>query len=204
MQLRGLRTPVVDRDFDQKVLWIGLGIFDEHVEIAVGVKHPRIEQFVLKLFPRPPPVRFHHVATGEFLLRILVEVFHVRVGRRAVQVEVVLLDVLAVIGLAVGQAKQTFFQDRVPAIPQSNREAELLLVIGDPGQTIFSPVVGARLVVTKVVPRIPVGAVVFANCTPLPLTQIRPPLLPWDTGLTCFIQALLLIGFDLSNRRPLF
>jgi hypothetical protein len=46
-----------------------------------------------------------------------------------------------VIGLAVGQAEQTFFQDRVPAISQSNGKTELLLVIGDPGQTVFSPAV---------------------------------------------------------------
>src|SRR5215831_3341504 len=126
-------------------------------------------------------------------------------SRRTVQVDVVLLDVLTVIGLAVGEAEQTFFQDRVPAIPESNREAELLLIIGDPRKAIFAPAVGAgpRLVMTKVVPRIPVRAVVFANCTPLPFTEIGPPFLPRDTGLTRFIQAFLLIGFGISGWRLL-
>ena len=43
---------------------------------------------------------------------------------RAVEVEVVLLDVLAVVALAVGEAEQPFLQDRILAVPQREREAE--------------------------------------------------------------------------------
>src|SRR5262249_47472963 len=122
-----------------------------------------------------------------------------------VQVEVVLLHVLPVISLTVGQAEQAFLQNGVPAIPQSNREAELLLVIRDPSQAVLTPPIrsGPRLVMAKVIPRIPVGAVIFANCTPLPFAEIWSPLLPRDAGLTRLIQALLLIGFDISSWRLL-
>ena len=71
-------------------------------------------------------------AVGVLPLRVLVEVLHVGVGRRGVEVEVVLLDVLAVVALAVGQAEQPFLQDGVPPVPQREREAEALLVVGDP------------------------------------------------------------------------
>jgi hypothetical protein len=54
------------------------------------------------------------------------------VGRRAVEVEVVLLDVLAVVAFTVREAEKPLLQDRVFAVPQDEGEAEPLLVIGDP------------------------------------------------------------------------
>jgi len=92
----------------------------------------------LKLLPRPAPIRFHQIAIGKLSLWILG--ISCKVGWRAVGVEVVLLYILAVIALTVGQAEQTLLQDRVPAVPQGEREAELLLVVGDPGQAVLSPV----------------------------------------------------------------
>src|SRR4051812_24565691 len=46
------------------------------------------------------------------------EILHVQVGRRAVEVEVVLPDILAIVPLAVGEPEQALFQDRVPLVPQ--------------------------------------------------------------------------------------
>ena len=57
-------------------------------------------------------------------LRILVEVLHVRVSRRAIEAEVVLLDVLAVIPFAVAQSEQAFLEDGVAPVPQREREAQ--------------------------------------------------------------------------------
>jgi hypothetical protein len=65
------------------------------------------------------------------------------VGRSAVEVEVVLLHVFAVVALAVGQAEEALLEDRVLPVPEGDREAELLLVVGEPGQTVFPPAVGA-------------------------------------------------------------
>ena len=49
---------------------------------------------------------------------------HVRVSRRAVEVEVVLLDVLAVVAFAVREPEEPLLQDRIPAVPQGEGEAE--------------------------------------------------------------------------------
>jgi hypothetical protein len=65
------------------------------------------------------------------------------VRRRAVEVEVVLLDVLAVIAFAVGQAEQALLQDRVFAVPQREREAQPLFVVGNAAEAVFSPAIGA-------------------------------------------------------------
>src|SRR5262249_30627295 len=106
----------------------------------------------------------------------------VGVGRGAVEVEVVLLDVLPVVALAVGQAEQALFEDGVLAVPEGQGEAEALLIVGDAGQAVLAPAVGAGagLVVGEVVPGVAAVAVVLAHGPPLPLAEVRAPLLPGD------------------------
>lgn len=77
-------------------------------------------------------------------LRMQVEVLHVRVGRRAVEVKAVILDVLAVIPFAVAQAEEAILENGVLADPGGQGRAEPLLVIGNTGQAIFAPAAGAR------------------------------------------------------------
>ena len=81
------------------------------------------------------------------------------------------------IALAVGQAEQPLLEDRILAVPQRQREAEPLPIVGDAGNAVLAPAVGARarLVVREVEPGIAVLAVILANGSPLPLTQVRTP-----------------------------
>src|SRR5690242_17128763 len=111
-------------------------------------------------------------------------------GRRAVQIIIIFLNVLAVIGLAVGQAEDSLLEDRVLAVPQRQRKAQSLLVVTDPGKPILPPVIGARagLIVLEIVPRIPVLAVILANGAPLALTEVRPPLPPREALLPSLFQ----------------
>ncbi len=113
-------------------------------------------------------------------MRILVEILHVGMRGGAVEIEVVFFDVFAVVGLTVRQTERTFLENRVFAIPQGHAEAQQLLVIADPGETIFTPVISARscLVMSEIVPGISILAVVLANRTPLPLAQVGPPFSP--------------------------
>jgi hypothetical protein len=119
-----------------------LRVLHEDVKIPIVIEHAGIEQLVLELFPRSSPVPFDQVPVG-ILPRVLVEVLHVRVGRRAVEVEVVLLDVLAMVRLTVGESEQALFQDRVPLVPQREREAQPLLVVREAPQTVLAPSVGS-------------------------------------------------------------
>src|SRR4029077_4041443 len=48
-KIGGFRAAVGDSDLDQNVFDIGLGIFHDHVEVAIFVKYTRIEQFKLWL-----------------------------------------------------------------------------------------------------------------------------------------------------------
>ena len=191
VQRRRLRAPVLDGNLDEDVLRGRLGVFHEHVEVAVLIEHARIQQLVLGFVAAPAPVGVDQVAVRVRRLGVLVEVLHVRVGRRRVEVEVVLLHVLAVVSLAVGQAEQPFLEDGVLAVPQRQREAEQLAVIGDPSEPVLAPAIGPRagLVVAEVVPRVARVAIVLPHRPPLPLREIRSPFPPRGGLGTGFLQA---------------
>src|SRR5271156_2360942 len=116
-------------------------------------------------------VGLDQIEIGIFTLRILVQILHVRVRRRAVEVKVVFFYVFAVIGLAVRQAECALFENRVLAVPERHAKAQQLLVVADAGKTILTPVIcaGPGHVMSEIVPGIPVLAVVFTYCSPLPL-----------------------------------
>src|SRR6202041_211353 len=44
-KISSLRATICDRDLDQNVFDIGLGIFHQHVEVVIFVEYTRIEQF---------------------------------------------------------------------------------------------------------------------------------------------------------------
>src|SRR5262249_909932 len=104
----------------------------------------------------------------------------------------VLLQVLTVISLTVREAEHALLENRIVAVPQSEREAQPLPIVADPGDAIFAPVISARarLVVTEVLPGVTVFAVVLAHRAPLPLTGVGPPFLPG-----CNLTAGLFQGF---------
>src|SRR5208283_3626534 len=86
-------------------------------------------------------------------------------------------------------------QDRVLAVPQRQREAETLVVVGDAGQAVLAPAIGAGagLVVTEVIPGVAALAVVLTHGPPLAFAEVRPPLFPggllfsrlFQTGVFC-------------------
>src|SRR5262249_59134698 len=100
------------------------------------------------------------------------------------EVEVVLRHVLAVVALAVCQAEQPFLENRIGAVPERERETQKLAIVGDAGQSVFTPVVRARarLVVAEVAPCVAGSAVVFADRAPLPLGDVRSPFPPRNPG----------------------
>src|SRR5688500_20167930 len=59
-------------------------------------------------------------------LRVLVEHPHPAVARRAVELIVELLDVLAVVSFGIGQPEQPLLQDRVVLVPQRSEERRVV------------------------------------------------------------------------------
>ena len=194
VQRRGLRSTVRRRDLHEEVVGPALGVLHEDVEVPVAVERAGVEELVLHLLPGAAPVHLHEIAVGEGALRVLVQVLHVRMGRGAVEVEVDLLHVLAVVSLAVGEAEEPLLEDGVLPVPEGEREAEVLAIVGDAGQAVLSPAVGARpgLVVREVVPGVAALAVVLPDRPPLPLAEVRAPLLPGSAPLPCVVEPCLL------------
>ena len=194
LQLGRFRPAVVDRDLDQHVLGAGLGIFDEDVEITVLVEDPGIDQLIFEAGAPARRIGFDQILIGVAGLRIFVEIFHVGVGRRAVEVEVVFLDVLAVIAFGVGEAEEPLLQDRVLPVPERQREAEPLLAVGDSRDPILAPAIGPRagLVMAEIIPGVAVRAVVLAHRPPLPLAEIGAPFPPGLLLFPGFAQAIML------------
>ena len=180
-----------------------LGVLHDHVEIAVLVEDPGVQQLVLHLLLAPAAVGGHQVPVRERPLRILVLALHVRMRRRAVQVEPVLLDVLAMVALAIVQAEHPLLENRVGAVPQRQRQAQPLALVADPGDPVLTPPVSTRprLIVGEVVPRVSAPAVVLAHRPPLPLAQIRAPRLPRNRAGARLLQPLVLGGLGACGVR---
>ncbi len=98
-QIRALGSTIRNRDLDQDILGIRFRVLNEHVEVAVLVEDSGVEQFVLRLVRAASTIFGHKFGVRELSLRILVEVLHVGMRGRRVEVEVVFLHVLAVIAL---------------------------------------------------------------------------------------------------------
>ncbi len=112
-------------------------------------------------------------------------------GRRVVEVEVTLLDVLAVVAFGVGHPEEPLFEKGVASVPQRERDADVLMTIAHPEEAIFVPAVGTgpRVVMGKVFPRRCVTAVVFADRTPCAFGEVRAPPIPVLDAPPRFVKA---------------
>ena len=201
VQRRVVRPAVVDRDAHQDVVRRALRVLDLHVEVAVLVEHARVQQLELRV--SAPASVVHQRVVRIRPLRVLVEALHVGVRGRGVQVEPVLLDVLAVVALAVGQPEEALLEDRVLAVPQRQRQAQPLLIVGDARDPVLAPAVRARarLVVREGIPRVAVCRVVLAHRAPLALGQIRTPRLPRRGARPRRLQPVVLGGLHTAAFR---
>jgi hypothetical protein len=139
-----------------------------------------------RISPIPAAVFFDEFAVRKPTLGILVQSLHVRVRRSRIQIEVILLHILTMVAFIARKAKEAFFEDRIAAIPESQREAHELMPVGDAHNSVFAPTKGARagMVVGKEIPSGAVRAVVFAYCAPLAFGKVRSPALAMDLALS--------------------
>src|SRR5690242_20561923 len=110
-------------------------------------------------------------------------------GRDVIEIEVIFLDVLAVISFVPANAKQALLEDRIAAVPEREGETQPLVVIADAGNAVLGPAIGAGagVIVWKKLPRVSIGAVVFARIAPGSLRQIRSPASPVTVAVIgCF------------------
>src|SRR5215469_13541442 len=105
------------------VINVRLGILDLDVKVAIVIEEAGVDQLELHCRRPAPRVLLDQPLVGVPGLRQLVERTCVRVARDRIEVVVKLLDILAVVALAVGQAKRPLLEDRVAAVPERDRKA---------------------------------------------------------------------------------
>ncbi len=118
MQHRGRAAAIPRRDLHQDIAGFSLGVLDEDIEVTVVGEHARIQELVLRNIRAAAAVLGHQIRVREGALRIFVEHFQIRMRGGGVQIEIVLLDVFAVVALGVGHAEQAFLQNGIAAVPQ--------------------------------------------------------------------------------------
>ena len=193
---------VGNRNLNEDIINLGLGVLYENIEVAALGKDAGIGQFIFGLVGSAPAVFLLKLGIGKGCLRVFVEHLAVGMRRQGIEEIVYLFYVLAVIALRVRQAKQAFFEDRVPAVPQGQADTDLLLLITEAGQAILTPAIGplARLIMGQIIPRLPVDGIVFTNGAPLPLTEIWSPSIPVFFPRLLLLQTLSFDGLRQGRR----
>src|SRR5262249_10506329 len=178
--MSGVRAAVGDRDADQDVIDIRLRVVDLNVEVPIVIEDASVDQLDLPAATARLTISAEQLLVRVWPLRILVEHPHERMGGGAVQIPVELLAILAVVALLSREAEEALLEDGVHPVPESDRETEDLMAVRDSGDAILVPPVraAAGVIVRKVIPGSPTGAVVLPHRSPGPLAQIRPPALP--------------------------
>ena len=197
----GVGAVVGRLDDDHDVVRCGLGVAHRDVEEPVAVEDAGVGEFELAIVAVARGVLAAQPVVGELRLRVAVQPAHPRVGGRAVDRPPVLLDVLAVVALAVGQPEVALLEHAVVAVPQRDREVQEAVAVADAAQAVLAPPVGAlvRLLEGQVRPGVAVGGVVLAHRAPLPSGQVRTPQPPRARRLGRLAQPDVLGGLARSH-----
>jgi hypothetical protein len=92
-------------DLNQDVIAGSFRVLHEDVEVAIVGKNAGISELELGIAAISATILIDQLIVRECTLWILVQELHVRVRRRAVEIEVRLLDVLSVIAFFAGEAE---------------------------------------------------------------------------------------------------
>src|SRR5438132_7169993 len=168
-----LRSAINRGDLHEDVLRIRFRILDKEVEIAILAKNTGIDQFKLRLLVASATVLLNKLRIREFLLRIFIESFQIRMCWRRVEVVVNLFHVFAMVPLTIRETEQSFFQNWILPIPERRRQADALVIITEAADAVFPPAISATagMIMRKIVPRRSIGTVILTHGSPLALTQ---------------------------------
>jgi hypothetical protein len=190
-----LRTTIAHFDAYADVFRARLGILNKDVKIALGIEDARVEQFILHLLIPQLPTLLNELLIGIGLVGIFIQILHVGMRWRRVEVEIIFLHIFAVIGLRWDQAKQPLFQNRIFAVPQRQGKRQDLVAVTDTGKPILTPTVRFRTgeIMRKIIPGVPIGTIILSHRPPRALGDVGAPVVPRaDRARKRFLETLVL------------
>src|SRR5437868_13129175 len=107
MQRRSFWPAVRNRQANEDVVFVSLGVFCKDIEVAVVSKGSTVDEFKLSCAQATLPIFLDQTRIRKFRLRVFVERLHVGMRRRRVEVVVELLYVLTVIALGASETEET-------------------------------------------------------------------------------------------------
>jgi hypothetical protein len=134
---------VLDRHTHEHVGGRRLGVGHIDGPVAAVVEHPGVEQLELGVVLAPPAVLLDQAAVGELGLRVVVTPAQQGVAGQGVVVPPVLLGVLAVVALGPGEPEHPLLEHRIAPVPQRERQADVVVDVGEAGHPVLVPPVGA-------------------------------------------------------------
>ena len=192
MQLGRLRSAIVGDDANVDLLGPRLAVDDVHIEVPAVVENAGVEQVERRAVAVATRVLLDQPFIRIGGLRILVEISQIAVSWGGIEVEVVFLDILAAVALRAGQPERALLEERITSVPQRQRQAQELVLVGNAAEAVLAPAIGARagVVVRQEIPGIAVGAVVLSHRTPRPFRQVRSPQAPVLLADTVIFESL--------------
>ena len=180
MQLGRLRSAIVGDDADVDLFRACLAVNDVDIEVPAVIEDAGVEQVERRTVAVATGVLLDQPCIGIGCLRILVEISQIAVSGGGIDVEVVFLDILAAIALRAGQPERALLEERITSVPQRQRQAQELVLVGDAAEAVLAPAIGARagVVVRQEIPGIAIGAVVLPHRTPGPFREVGAPQAP--------------------------
>ena len=109
---------------------------DELALCDMLVSIPTSKDYPVMNLSHSAAVLFYELRIGKLRLRVFVEILHVGVRGSRIEIEVVLLHVLAMVSLGAGQAEHPLLQERVTPVPEGEGEAEVLVAVADAGDAV--------------------------------------------------------------------
>jgi hypothetical protein len=97
-----------------------------------------------------------------------------------IQIVITLLNVFAVVAFVTVQSKKTFLENGVVTVPERGSKTHPALAVGPALETVFAPAVSAAagMVVRETFPTVAMLGIIFADGSPLALTEKGAPAPP--------------------------
>ncbi len=105
MNRRRIWPPIRYANPDQQIFRLAFAYFHNDIKVSALVENARIDQLVLSIVFGSPLIFVNQLCVRKFGLRVFVQILHVGMSWRIVQVKVILFHVLAMVSFVTIQSQ---------------------------------------------------------------------------------------------------